>query len=71
MKLITYHLVASKAPSLGLLVREGGRERGRVTSQLVTWEQVEERSREDGQFQEFLSLLQQGAPEDRSSGRPD
>ena len=52
-------------------MREGGREGGRVTSQLVTWEQVEERSREDGQFQEFLSLLQQGAPEDRSSGRPD
>ena len=58
---------------LGLLVREGGREGGRVTSQLMTWVQVEERSREDGQFQEFLSLLQQGAPEDqdRSSGRPD
>ena len=39
-----------------------------LTAQVVTWEQVQERSREDGQLQELLSLLQQGAPEDREQG---
>ena len=41
-----------------------------LTAQLVTWEQVQERSREDGQLQELLSLLQQGAPEDREQWPP-
>ena len=36
-----------------------------LTAQAVTWEQIQERSREDSQLQELLNLLQQGAPDDR------
>ena len=41
-----------------------------LTAQAVTWEQVQDRSREDGQLQELLSLLQQGVPEDREMWPP-
>ena len=41
-----------------------------LTAQAVTWEQIQERSREDSQLQELLNLLQQGAPDDREQWPP-
>ena len=36
-----------------------------LQAQVITWEEAQQKSSEDKELQELLTLLQEGAPEDR------